>query len=73
VGHRAARFQSFKVSKFQGFRVSRFQSFKVKGKVKSEIAGRWRVLLPTLYLPIRSVTMGCVSAERPIPPEASES
>jgi hypothetical protein len=28
---------------------------------------------PTLYLPIRGVTMGCVSAERPSPPEASES
>jgi hypothetical protein len=32
----------------QGFKVSRFQGFKVKGKVKGEIAERWRVLLPTL-------------------------
>jgi hypothetical protein len=30
-------------------------------------------LLPTLYVPRRGVTMGCVSAERPVPPEASAS
>jgi hypothetical protein len=27
---------------------------------------------PTLYVSFRSVTMGCVSAERPCPPEARE-